>query len=510
MAAPWTVPPSCPTAPVNATSIRSNLVWRVLADPTTSPLDVDVLRFLSPDGNVLEQRTRGDLLDEVCRFGGWLSRQGVRPGETVVVHAPVDRHWPALFLGTIAIGAVAFPVPTDLPPGEKDRWLAHARVDWTVGTPWPSSAIPTLEVVLEQVMHARPTDLHPVHDHSPAFMLTTSGTEGRPRSVLHAHGSWRGRDASRNHWSRLQVGDVLLHSASVQWSYALGLSLMDGPRHGACTLLPLYRPAREDWAPLLRRHEATVFAGVPGLLGHLLRHHGPAWRQPPSLQRTLCAGEALDPALATAWREHTGAPVNEAFGMTECSTYLTGGDDGTLIPQPGRRISILPLNRGTTPLPLHVEGELAIHREEPGLMLRYAGSVEPDRWRGPWFLTGDFACRLPGGRLRLLGREATRLNPGGYRVSAIEVENTLGACSGVEEVAVTEAIRHDGVRLLAACVVGDHRQRMRWEATLENDLPPWKRPRFYVDLPALPRTARGKIDRKAVSEHVARLHLWED
>ena len=95
----------------------------------------------------------------------------------------------------------------------------------------------------------------------------------------------------------------------------------------------------------------------------------------------------------------------EAYGMSECSTFISGSarprpaPPGTLgYPQPGRRVAILDADG---PVPLGADGTLAVHRRDPGLMLGYLGAPDGDarrEFQGEWFLTGDQGSMARGWR----------------------------------------------------------------------------------------------------------------
>src|SRR5699024_185260 len=147
-------------------------------------------------------------------------------------------------------------------------------------------------------------------------------------------------------------------------------------------------------------------------------------------------------------------------------------------------------------------GRLAVHRDDPGLMLGYWERPEEtaEVMRGEWFVTSDLAELDADGYLTHLGRSDDVMTAMGYRVAPVEVEDALAGARGVAEVAVTTLDVGDGLHLIAAWVVptadapDDLTERVLARAAEE--LAPYKRPREIRVVDALPRTANGKVVRR--------------
>lgn len=223
----------------------------------------------------------------------------------------------------------------------------------------------------------------------------------------------------------------------------------------------------------------------------------------PRLRHGLSAGEKLSPAVRADWERATGTPVFEAFGMSECSTFISGCPDhpaapGALgRPQPGRRVAILAEDGGMAPS--GTPGTIAIHRSDPGLMLGYLGAPDQTalRYRGDWFLTGDQGVMDGDGQITYLGRGDDMMNAGGFRVSPLEVEAALAEAPGVTGVGAAEVEVKPGVSVIAAFYTAasplDDAALARYA---EGRLARYKQPRLYIHLAALPTGANGKLQRR--------------
>jgi acyl-coenzyme A synthetase/AMP-(fatty) acid ligase len=360
-----------------------------------------------------------------------------------------------------------------------------------------------------------PCDYAATAPDDPAYLIYTSGTASRPKGVLHAQRVILGRAPMLDHWLGLTETDIMLHAGAMNWSYTLGVGLMDPFARGAAAVLYNGPAEASVWPRLIARHKATIFAAVPGVYRQFLREGSCVAEAFATLRHGLTAGEALPPDLREKFVEKTGKPLYEALGMSEISTYISSGP-GTPVrpgspgrPQPGRRVVILPLDEGANPLPAGDSGLIAVHRSDPGLMLGYWRNPEAERevFRGDWFVGGDVAEMDVDGYVWLHGRRDDLMNAQGYRVSPAEVEAVLSHAPGVADVAVAERKVRADVSVICAFIVpapGEAPDERAQEALLAAHcaeyLAGYKNPKKYVFLKILPRTKNGKIARRLLPE----------
>jgi acyl-coenzyme A synthetase/AMP-(fatty) acid ligase len=169
-------------------------------------------------------------------------------------------------------------------------------------------------------------------------------------------------------------------------------------------------------------------------------------------------------------------------------------------PQPGRRVAILGLDGGTEPLGANEQGLLAVHRSDPGLMLGYWNrpQEEADVIRGDWFIGGDLAEMDADGYVTHRGRADDLMKALGYRVSPLEVEAALIEHPDIAEAGCAEARVRADVSVIAAFIVPRAGARPRIgeiEQFVAERLAAYKRPRAFVFVETLPRTANGKLMR---------------
>ena len=507
----WPVEP----APGEATPVPFGMSAYCVADPARRAPDRPALVVVhGPDDE--STWTFAEVDDVVRAVAAGLLGLGLSAGDRVLLRMGNRAEFAFVFFGAIAAGLVAVPTSAQLTADEAGRLLADSGARAVALDPDLALDVPdTVAVVTAETIDgwvaADGRAEHALGDPDrPAFITYTSGTTGRPKGVTHAHRSAWGRRPMYRGWYGLDEGDVVLHAGALNWTYTLGVGLTD-PWAGAATAI-VHDGPRDGliWPRIIHAHRATHFAAVPGVFRHLLRHGDPGEWDLSSLRAALVAGEALPSALWREWTETTGVPLYESLGMSEISTFVSTGPGVPVRPgspgraQPGRRIAVLDPDRLDDPSPLAPgePGRLAVHRDDPGLMLGYWERPEEtaEVMRGEWFVTSDLAELDADGYLTHLGRSDDVMTAMGYRVAPVEVEDALAGARGVAEVAVTTLDVGDGVHLIGAWVVptadapDDLTERVLARAAEE--LASYKRPREVRVVDGLPRTANGKVVRR--------------
>jgi len=418
------------------------------------------------------------------------------------------------FFGAIAGGLVPIPLSPDLTARELSFVLADSEAAAIVlDESLPHGAFdPGLAVMPENAL-ASASGSGPASDYAdtaaedPAFLIYTSGTAAAPKGVLHAHRSAWGRRPMYQGWYGITPDDRLMHAGSFNWTYTLGSGLTDPWANGATAIVYTGEKDPAFWPRLMRDQSVTLFAAVPGVYRQILKYGDLSPGSLPLLRHGLTAGETLTNAVAAEWLERTGTVLYEALGQSELSTYISSAP-GTAPkpgkvgrPQPGRCVAILGYEAGMEPLAPGLEGLIAVHRSDPGLMLGYWKRPEEERevFRGEWFLGGDAGTMDEDGYIAHLGRHNDLMNAGGFRVSPAEVEQELAKHPAVAEAAVAEVSVRDGVSIVAAFVVtrGEAGSGLASELTAfaKSVLAAYKCPKEYVFVQSLPKTPNGKIKR---------------
>jgi acyl-coenzyme A synthetase/AMP-(fatty) acid ligase len=438
--------------------------------------------------------------------GTGLLAQGLVPGDRVLMRLGNTVEFPIAYLGAIAVGLVPIPTSSQLTAPEVTGIIgttAPRLILRGAGVACPETEIPVLdEAALDAMRALPPADYHMGDPDRLAYIIYTSGTSGTPRAVCHAHRAIWARQMMYDGWYGLCEDDRLCHAGAFNWTFTLGTGLMDPWTMGATALIPAPDAAAEQLPLLLRRHDATIFAAAPGVYRKMLKPEGAL--SLPRLRHGLAAGEKLSEAIRDRWKAATGTAIHEAYGMSECSTFISGSParpapPGTLgRPQAGRRVAIMG-ERG--PVAHGAEGTIAVHRSDPGLMLGYMGAPEATaaKFNGDWFLTGDQGAMAEDGAITYLGRADDMMNAGGYRVSPLEVEAVLATCPGVTQVAVTDIAVKEDARVIMAFYTGPAPlDPATLDAHARARLAGYKCPRGFFHVKSLPTGANGKLLRRAL------------
>jgi acyl-coenzyme A synthetase/AMP-(fatty) acid ligase len=440
--------------------------------------------------------TYADMEETVLRLAGGLRRAGLEPGARLYIRMGNSLDYALVFFAANAVGAVPVPASPMLTPPEVAYLLRTSGAgflawDGVLALPDPEGVRLFTPEDIAAMKRAPAGAYADTAADDPAYLIFTSGTSGQPKGVLHGQRAIWGRRPMYQGWYGIGPDDVMLHTGAFNWTYTLGTGLCDPFANAATSVVYTGEKDPEIWAELIAEHGVTIMASVPGLYRQMLRE---GFHPAPTLRHGLTAGEALARPILDAWRAETGLELYEALGMSEISTYISSsptvpvkpGSPGK--PQPGRSVRILG------------NGQIGVHRSDPGLLLRYWGE-EP--LAEDWFATGDMAEIDEDGYVWYHGRADDLMNAGGFRVSPLEVEGVLLHHPLVADAGVREWRVSETASIIAAFIVPRAGAGLTEEALLgfvRERLAAYKCPKQIWFVPALPRTANGKLIRKALEK----------
>lgn len=446
-------------------------------------------------------------------------------GERVALLVPPGAAWVEAFLGTIAAGGTAVPLSHLHPPAELAYFVEDADARTLVVAPDYADRTAALAdgrriVAPEELRVATPTNhASPSADDDVALMLYTSGTTGRPKGAMltHANLAVQAR-LLREAWGWSE-DDSLLHALPLHHLHGLGIALLTALAAGASArMLPRF-DAAAVWDAM---NDATVFMGVPTMYHKLFEAFdaGDAatrarWTSGASRLRLSTSGSAALPVgLAERWRAITGSYPLERFGMTEIGVGMTNplagprkaGSVGLPLPTVGLRI----VDEARRDVAAGESGELWI--QGPSVFKGYWRKEEATRsaFTDGWFRTGDIGVRDDEGYVRLLGRSSVDiLKSGGYKLSALEIEDALRENEAIAEIAVVGVPDVEWGELVVAAIVPRRGreaevEQERLRAWAKERLAPYKVPRRVVALDALPRNAIGKVQKPELKKVLER------
>lgn len=477
-----------------------NMANYVLASAGDDPAKT-ALAVLGDD--TTERWTYGQIDAAIRGAATGLLATGLMSGDRVLLRLGDTPDFAIAFLACIAVDLIPVPTSTQLSVGEITAMtldLAPTAIIAAAGVTLPDHTAPVIDTaILTRFYTLPPADVVMGDPNRAAYIIFTSGTSGTPRGVVHAHRAIWARRMMHDGWYGLIRNDRVLHAGAFNWTYTLGTGLMDPWTVGATALIPAAGTPHCRLPILLAQHNATIFAAAPGVYRQLLKSPiAPI----PTLRHGLSAGEKLPDNTRAAWTFATNTPIFEAYGMSECSTFISGSptrpaDFATLgQPQPGRRIDLLDEHGVSSDT-----GQIAVHISDPGLMLGYlnAPKATAARFSADWFLTGDIGRRLPSGAICYQGRVDDMMNAGGYRVSPIEIETALTLHPDIHDVAAVELrVKSDASVIAAFYTSANVIVDTELAAHCADHLARYKCPRLFLRCDALPRGANNKLLRRAL------------
>ena len=434
---------------------------------------------------------------------------------------PADYSYVAIQWGIWRAGGIAVPLATSHPPAEWEYVLRDATPEVVVVAPAFADALgPVAERAGVRVLGSEaalegpdPGMLPAVARERRAMMLYTSGTTGRPKGVVATHANLVSQVACLiDAWGWVPDDRILLvlplhHLHGIV--NVLTCALWAG---GVCEMLPAF-DADAVWNGLASG-QLTLFMAVPTVYRKLIA----AWDAAPAeRQRALGAGSAglrlmvsgsaaLPVHTLERWRSITGHTLLERYGMTEIGMALSNPLDGNRrpgfvgVPLPGVEVRLV--DEGGRSVPAGSPGEIEVR--SGGVFLEYWGRPEETRgaFRDGWFRTGDVAV-LEDGAYRILGRSSVDIiKTGGYKVSALEIEEVLRTHPNIVECAVVGVADPEwGDRVAAAVELrgGGSLDLEELKDWAKQRLAPYKVPRALRVVPALPRNAIGKVVKSDVA-----------
>ncbi len=364
----------------------------------------------------------------------------------------------------------------------------------------------TKELILAKGSFSPLPDVMP---HRRSLILYTSGTTGKPKGVVHTHKSLSNQVKTLvKAWS-WSSQDIIIHVLPLHHIHGIVNVLMCSLWVGAqCQMYPRFEPSL-IWKSLQKK-ETTLFMAVPTIYQKLIQfwknsslENQKRMSKEASQLRLMVSGSAALPIdLYQTWQQITGHFLLERYGMTEIGMALSNtlekrepGHVGS--PLPGVRLRLTDVvgakvSQGEA-------GEIEIQGENLFLEYWQRPQETESAFRDQWFRTGDIAVEEPEG-FRILGRNSVDIiKTGGYKVSALEIENTLRLHPLIEDCAVIGTSDEEwGERVCAALVLIEDKA-LTLDSLREwgkDKLAPHKLPRQVQVLTELPKNVLGKVTKK--------------
>jgi len=365
------------------------------------------------------------------------------------------------------------------------------------------------EVTLSGVGEKRAYDPPSIDDI--ALVLHTSGSTGRPKRVPLAHKNLTISAGNVARHYALNEDDVSLCVMPLFHVHGLVASVLATLATGGTVVVPAKFNPMSFWR-VAGDYGATWYSAVPTLHQLLLARAGSAKSKPQGAERLRfirSCSAALAPQVMHDLEAAFGAPVLEAYGMTEAAHQMASNPLPPNERKPGSvgrgtdvRVSIMDANgRHLSP---GEHGEVVI--QGPNVITGYENNPEANAasFTDGWFRTGDQGFLDKDGYLTLVARIKELINRGGEKISPREVDEVLLTHPAIAE-AVCFGVPHPtwGEEVEAAVVLREKASEADLLSYCRERLADYKRPKQIHITDTIPRTATGKIQRRLVAQAYA-------
>ncbi|MGQ5995670.1 amino acid adenylation domain-containing protein [Serratia sp. IR-2025] len=452
------------------------------------------------------------------RLAHRLIERGVQPGDRVAVRLARSIELVCAQLAVIKAGAAYVPIDPQL-PAARQAWIADdsgacLMLTDAIG----DEEIPQLTVEDREAEDHNGNPALRVSSGATAYIMYTSGSTGTPKGVMTPHQGIT-RLVRNNRYAAFDADDRIAFAANPAFDAStmeVWAALLNG---GALVVIaPEVMMEAERLAAELQRHRITTLFLTTALFNQYVHSISGALAQ---LKYLISGGEKEDPgAYARLLQERGPVHLIHAYGPTETTTFATTarieraeGEARLPIGKPIGNTRAYLLDARGRPVPMGAVGEL--HIGGVGVALGYLNRPELTAQRflsdpfnpvggGRMYRTGDLARYLPDGSLEYQGRCDQQIKLRGFRIEPGEIEVQLAASPWVREAVVQVCSTEHHPRLVAWIVPTADVDRSALQGQLRvylsERLPEYMVPSAYVWLDALPLTANGKLDRRALPE----------
>src|SRR5215210_4285711 len=455
-----------------------------------------------------------DLAQQVERLAEQLRRAGLRSGDCIVMVLPNGLEFLVVLLALARAGLIAAPLnPSyktdelrifleDIQPGaiivaRSNPAVSEAAAGRSLPI-WQSFVEPSGAVRLKGVPElSRSIAGNPTGDDF-ALLLHTSGTTSRPKGVPLTHTNvLRSTLNIASHYALTSADRSLVVMPLFHGHGLIGAALATLASGGTAIVPPRFS-ASQFW-DLFRRHGATWFTAVPTIHEVLLERADKDGAPDHGARFIRSCSAALAPAVLANLEKRFGAPVLEAYGLTEAAHQVASNPlpprprkPGTVGFSTGVEIAIMDHTSGL--LPSNHAGEVVVRGLDVMRGYRNDPVATAATFMNGWLRTGDAGVLDDDGYLSLTGRIKELINRGGEKIAPSEIDDVL-----LEHPAVAEAAAFGvpdakyGEEVWAAVVLKGDTDAQQLQAFARTRLADFKAPKVIWITSALPKNETGKI-----------------
>ncbi|KAI1175753.1 hypothetical protein F4777DRAFT_598129 [Nemania sp. FL0916] len=473
--------------------------------------------------------TYGQLDTQASFLAYTLISRGLGPGDIIGIALGRSVKLVVALLAVLKSGAAYTPIDPTFPAdrighmtddAEPRLVIVEASTQEVMNSTWSGECLDvdadiTNENVPEGAIQLAQEGRREVQPDDLAYVIYTSGSTGKPKGVEISHGALSNHLLAVGRELGCTAADKLLAVTTISFDIA-ALELFLPLLHGATVVVAQTHQVKDPTAliALMNRHAITMMQATPTTWTMLLEAgwQGDEADKMHRLDTLLCGGEGMPQRLADRLLPCADAVWN-MYGPTEATVWASmwrvEAGEKVAIGRPIANYKLYVLMEDLSPAPLGGEAELYIggqslargyHKKPELTRERFIENPFPEG--GRLYRTGDIARFESSGRLMVTGRADGMIKIRGYRIDVGDIEAAITAHPGISEAVVVGK----GDRLIAHCLRARDVHIQGTEPALDRMLRPWLEerlpsymiPAFFVETTSFPTTLNNKIDRKAL------------
>ncbi|WP_373398817.1 AMP-binding protein [Algoriphagus halophilus] len=351
-----------------------------------------------------------------------------------------------------------------------------------------------------------------------AFLQYTGGTTGVSKGAELTHGNIIANMQQISAWMKPKLKpreEVVITALPLYHIFALTVNCLAMLKIGAHNVLITNPRDMPAFCKELSNHKFSVFTGVNTLFNGLLNQESFRNLDFSHLKIAVGGGMAVQKSTAERWKEVTGTPLAEGYGLTETSPVascnpIDGTErNGTIgIPLPNTELIVM--DDDGKELKVGERGEICI--KGPQVMKGYWNRPKEtaEVMRGEWFKSGDIGIMDEDGFFKIVDRKKEMILVSGFNVYPNEVEDVIASCPGVLEVGVIGMPDPKSTEKVVAFIVPNDKSLTEEavKAHCLESLTNYKCPKEVYFTDELPKSNVGKILRRKIKEaHLEKLGI---
>ncbi|UCH94257.1 MAG: amino acid adenylation domain-containing protein [Candidatus Aminicenantes bacterium] len=476
-------------------------------------------------GSSIQPLTYRQLNEKANRLAGVLRQRGLGPDNIAALLVERSTQMIIGILAVLKAGGAYLPIDPANPRERIEYILQDSRANLLLITKQSAEKTGNFKETIdleEEISAAVPGD-NPGPHCSPshlAYIIYTSGTTGKPKGVMIQHGNVVRLMFNNKNLFDFTAEDTwtMFHSYCFDFSvWEMYGALLYG---GTLVMVPKMtakNPAK--FREILKEHEVTVLNQTPSAFYPLVEEELKHPAKELKVRYVIFGGEALSPLQLKGWQEkYPQTKLINMYGITETTVHVTYKEitaaeietNTSNIGKPIPTLSTFTTDKYLKPQPIGVIGELCVGGE--GLGRGYLNRPEltaavfvenPFQPGERLYRSGDLVRISTNREMEYMGRKDQQVKIRGFRIELGEITNHLLNHPGIKEAIITAKADKTGDHFLCGYIVPhpvDSFENLQLRAYLQEKIPDYMIPAYFVEVAEMPLTSTGKIDRKSLPD----------